>query len=180
MVSEANIYLSTAGKIGEVEQNDPFEVEAAGNVYVEAINGAPLFNESDRHIWVFMRGTSVDGSIVYNGKGKIPGMIYWNGMMWGGPESGMIDIDRNEGAYTFKALEMANRYTADSWFDTFLYFPTDRLFIDTIPGNISIEHILNGKGNVDIQGVDEEIEPTTIDMNGLSDSFTWYDGESWK
>ena len=180
VVSEANIYLLTAGGVGEVSERDPFEVVAAGNVYVEPINGAQLFSGSSRSIWVFMRGESGDGTIIFNGKGRVPGMIYWNGMMWGGPESGMIDIDRNEGAYTFKALELAKRYTADSWFNSFLYFPTDRLFLDRVEGGISIEHILNGKGTIDIQGVEETIEPTSIDMNGLSDSFTWYNGDSLK
>ena len=142
---------------------------------VGAIGGSPGYEGGKANIWVFMMGKSGDGSIHYIGDTSTPpGLIWWNGMIWGGAEGALLDIDRSEGGFSREVRDLADRYIAPSWHFNFLYFPHVRAYFDDEPGNMSIEHILDGEGV--IEGLPEGVTPTEFNLNDLDDSYTWYDG----
>ena len=50
--------------------------------------------------------------------------------------------------------------------------------MDLKPQDMSIEHILNGRGTID--NLPDGVLPDTIDINSWDDSFSWYQGNGWK
>ncbi|OQC14488.1 MAG: hypothetical protein BWX73_01747 [Lentisphaerae bacterium ADurb.Bin082] len=175
LIANRDITLRVGGRIGDPAGHNPFDVSAGGKVKVGAIGGSPGYEGGKANIWVFMMGKSGDGSIHYIGDTSTPpGLIWWNGMIWGGAEGALLDIDRSEGGFSREVRDLADRYIAPSWHSNFLYFPHVRAYFDDEPGNMSIEHILDGEGV--IEGLPEGVTPTEFNLNDLDDSYTWYDG----
>ncbi|MGI6354359.1 MAG: hypothetical protein ACOX6W_04600 [Lentisphaeria bacterium] len=175
LIAAGDITLWTGDRIGDPSGGNPFDVSAGGDVNVGAIDGSPAFSGKHDSIWVFMMGESGDGSIHYLGDTSTPpGLIWWNAMVWGGSEEALIEIDRAEGGFSREVRDLADRYISQSWHFNFLYFPHVRAYFDEEPGNMSIEHILDGEGV--IEGLPEGVTPTEFNLNDLDDSYTWYDG----
>ena len=182
LIAAGDITLLVGNMIGDPAGHNPFDVSAGGSVNVGAIDGSPYFTGGEDNIWVFMMGESGDGTINYVGDTSTPpGLIWWNGMIWGGGEDPLIDIDRAEGGFSREFRDLLDRHISRQWFFNFLYFPHVRAYLvaepgnlDAEPGNLSIEHILDGEGV--IEGLPEGVTPTEINLNDLDDSYTWYDG----
>ena len=166
ITSGGDIILTVGGQIGDVNSHNPVEVDAAGEVHVAYIGG-DLYNS---HIWAFLRGHSGDDAIHYNGSIP-PGIIWWNGMIWGGREKGLVRADRADGAFNKEIKDLIARYTSQVWNFGFLYFPHVHAYLDMTMEPQPIEYIIDGRGL--IEGLPEGVEPSVIDFNSIDDTYTW-------
>ncbi|MFA6724794.1 MAG: hypothetical protein WCS95_08995, partial [Lentisphaeria bacterium] len=154
----------------------PLTVEAGGKVKVGKTDSTPSYGKG---VWVLMQGTSGDGEIHYSTPGNNPpGTIIWNGKYWGGSETARLSLDRAEDGVMGEVRSILDRYQATSlWYSGFQYFPHVRAYLDGYQGNLSIEHILTGRGTV--EGLPEGFGPTTvIDYQEIDESLLWQDKQA--
>ena len=172
-----NITLWVGNHIGRIDPSeggpDPLDVVAGGTLSVGAFNNSPNFPDRyDDSFWAFIRGSSGDDSIHYLGGpgGTPPGIIEWNGMAWGGPETALLELGQGE-MFISEMRAQEARYEKNVWNFGFLYFPHIWGLMDEVPGSMSIEWILDGKGT--IQGLPAGVGPTEINMNDLDNTFSY-------
>ncbi|NMA42445.1 MAG: hypothetical protein GX946_03590, partial [Oligosphaeraceae bacterium] len=159
----------TAGTVGGF----PITVIAGGKVKVGKKPSTPYYGKK---IWVLMQGISGDSEIHYSTPGNNPpGTIVWNGKVWGGTEKALLNMDRGENAIMGEVRGILERYQATNlWYSGFQYFPHVRAHLDGYQGNMSIEHILTGRGTV--EGLPEGVGPgVVIDFLELDESYRWQD-----
>ncbi len=178
IISGGDINLKVGGVIGNVPGNRPVTVDAGGQLHVDS-DGSDNNGRGKGFIWVYMNGTTVDGKIHYDGKPNYePGIIYWNGRVWGGNSHPVNRVSRSEGEFNSNLRNILDGYTGKWWAtNTFQYFPHVRMMMDLKPQDMSIEHILNGRGT--IENLPEGVGPDVIDINSLDDTFSWYQGDEW-
>ena len=169
-----DIDLAVGGQIGQVRPNIPVDVIAGGELHIDALPGNDNNGLGPDHVWVNMTGTTGDGDIIhYDGKpGTEPGIIYWNGHIWGGADKPVREVDRAQGEFMSRVTDIIARYQGNYWgVNTTLYFPHVRFAFDQKPADMSIEHILNGRGVID--GLPEGVTPNIIDINAIDESYIW-------
>ncbi len=169
-----DIDLAVGGQIGQVRPNIPVDVIAGGELHIEALPGNDNNGLGPDHVWVNMTGKTGDGDIIhYDGKpGTEPGIIYWNGHIWGGADKPVREVDRAQGEFMSRVSDILARYQGNYWgVNTTLYFPHVRFAFDQKPADMSLEHILNGRGVID--GLPEGVTPNTIDINAFDETYIW-------
>jgi hypothetical protein len=178
IISGSDINLKVGGVIGNVPGNRPVTVDAGGKLHVDS-DGSDNNGRGPGFIWVYMNGTTGDGAIHYDGKpNSEPGIIYWNGRVWGGNSEPVNQVSRAEGEFFSNLRNILDGYNGKWWAtNTFQYFPHVRMMMDLKPQDMSIEHILNGRGT--IENLPEGVGPEVIDINSLDDTFSWYQGDEW-
>ena len=168
ITAAGDVLMAANGYIGDVDGQNPMDVNAGGAIKVDSLIG-----ETDG-VWALIRGTSENSSVEYVGAGAPPETVFFNSMVYGGQELGIEYINRAGTELDLRSYVMVDDYNAFSWMGKkSIYFPTTRMFVDSIYGGTSIDFILDGAGRIKLEGIDEQIGPDGIDMNALDDSFTW-------
>ena len=175
-----DIIITTGGKVGDVESNSPLTVDADGELHVNKMSGNDNGGDGKDKVWVYADGRTGDGKIHYDGKPNTePGIIYWNGRVWGGNNTPVNQVSRAEGEFNSQIRQMIDAYNGKYWTASqLIYFPHVYMMMDLKPQDMSIEHILNGRGT--IENLPDGVGPDTIDINAWDDSFSWYQGEKWE
>ena len=174
-----DINIEVGGQVGNVGNNNPLTVETDGELHVDSTNGNNNGAGKDI-VWVFANGRTSDGAIHYDGKpNSEPGVIYWNGRVWGGNNEPVNRVSRAEGEFNQQIRYMIDAYNGKYWtVSQLIYFPHVYMMMDLKPQDMSIEHILNGRGT--IENLPDGVLPDTIDINSWDDSFSWYQGNGWQ
>ena len=173
-----DVIITTGGKIGDVESNSPVTIDADGEFHVNKLPGTE--GEGKDKVWVYADGRTGDGKIYYDGKPNTePGIIYWNGRVWGGNNTPVNQVSRAEGEFNNQIRAMIAAYNGNYLADgKLIYFPHVYMMLDLKPQDMSIEHIMQGCGTID--GLPEGVGPDTIDIYSLDDTFSWYQGDKWE
>ncbi|MBP5673726.1 MAG: filamentous hemagglutinin N-terminal domain-containing protein [Victivallales bacterium] len=173
-----DVIITTGGKIGDVESNSPVTIDADGEFHVNKLPGTE--GEGKDKVWVYADGRTGDGKIYYDGKPNTePGIIYWNGRVWGGNNTPVNQVSRAEGEFNSQIRAMIAAYNGNYLADgKLIYFPHVYMMLDLKPQDMSIEHIMQGCGTID--GLPEGVGPDTIDIYSLDDTFSWYQGDKWE
>ncbi|MBR5023679.1 MAG: hypothetical protein IKX48_01335, partial [Victivallales bacterium] len=175
-----NINITVGGQVGNVENNNPLTVDADGELHVDKLPGSDNNGNGNNIVWVYANGNTSDGEIHYDGKPNTePGIIYWNGRVWGGNNTPVNQVTRAEGEFGKQIRNMIDAYNGKYWtVSQLVYFPHVYMMMDLKPQDMSIEHILNGRGTID--NLPDGVLPDTIDINSWDDSYSWYQGNGWK
>ena len=175
-----DINITVGGQVGSVEGNNPLTVDADGELHVDKLPGSDNNGNGKDIVWVYANGNTSDGAIHYDGKPNTePGIIYWNGRVWGGNNTPVNQVSRAEGEFAKQIRNMIDAYNGKYWtVSQLIYFPHVYMMMDLKPQDMSIEHILNGRGTID--NLPDGVGPDTIDINAWDDSFSWYQGNGWK
>ena len=175
-----DINITVGGQVGNVENNNPLTVDADGELHVDKLPGSDNNGNGNNIVWVYANGNTSDGEIHYDGKPNTePGIIYWNGRVWGGNNTPVNQVTRAEGEFGKQIRNMIDAYNGKYWtVSQLVYFPHVYMMMDLKPQDMSIEHILNGRGTID--NLPDGVLPDTIDINSWDDSFSWYQGNGWK
>ena len=182
VIAGNDVTLWVGNRIGDANTPEDVVVHAGGKLAVGAFDNAPNFaNRYEDMIWAYLKGSSGDGSIqyVYTNADTTPGVelldtppgvIEWNMRAWGGPETVVRNIYNVEELFR-GLLDLTPDYEKHLYNFGHLYFPHVWSMINFVPGSMSIEFILDGKGK--IEGLPEGFGPTEIDMNALGDTFSY-------
>ena len=175
-----DINITVGGQVGSVEGNNPLTVDADGELHVDKLPGSDNNGNGKDIVWVYANGNTSDGAIHYDGKPNTePGIIYWNGRVWGGNNTPVNQVSRAEGEFAKQIRNMIDAYNGKYWtVSQLIYFPHVYMMMDLKPQDMSIEHILNGRGTID--NLPDGVGPDTIDINAWDDSFSWYQGNGWQ
>jgi hypothetical protein len=175
-----DINITVGGQIGNAGSNNPLTVDADGELHVDKLPGSDNNGNGKDIVWVYANGNTSDGAIHYDGKPNTePGIIYWNGRVWGGNSDPVNQVSRAEGEFSKQIRNMIDAYNGKYWtVSQLIYFPHVYMMMDLRQQDMSIDHILNGRGTID--NLPDGVLPDTIDINSWDDSFSWYQGNGWQ